>query len=37
MLIEPTSLKRGEGLVAGSLGVVVGELWWGRAEVVVEG
>jgi len=24
---EPTSLKRGEGLVAGRLGVVKGEMW----------
>ena len=28
LMVEPTSLSRGEGLVAGWLRVVVGELWW---------
>ena len=29
VLIEPTSLNRGEGLIAGLLGEVGGELCWG--------
>ena len=28
LVVEPTSLSRGEGLVAGWLRVVAGELWW---------
>ena len=27
-MVEPTSLNRGEGLVAGWLQAVAGELWW---------
>jgi len=27
-MVEPTSLNRGERLVAGLLRVVAGELWW---------
>jgi len=28
LMVEPTSLNRGEGLVSGLLRVVAGELWW---------
>jgi hypothetical protein len=28
LMVEPTSLNRGEGLMAGWLRVVAGELWW---------
>ena len=28
LVVEPTSLSRGEGLVSGLLRVVAGELWW---------
>ena len=35
LIVEPTSLNRGEGLVAGWLQVVAGEWWWqGGGEVV---
>jgi hypothetical protein len=36
LVIEPTSLNRGEGLVAGLLGVVEGEVECRRAKVVVD-